>query len=153
MDVTVKSAEWATYKENWHNQLMPVYLLGWYPDYIDPDNYTAAFAGTAGSRGNGIYFSRSSNGMRCLWMSRKPPMRKPGRQSSKRSSRCGPMKFRRPPSFREFVYVFPERHQRHQDFTDASIHVCAYRKDESKLKIMKVSGVRFQPNGIESTNG
>ena len=57
MDVDVKSAEWATYKENWGNQLMPVYLLGWYPDYIDPDNYTASFAGTAGSRGNGIYFS------------------------------------------------------------------------------------------------
>jgi peptide/nickel transport system substrate-binding protein len=57
MEVTVKSAEWATYKTNWKNQLMPVYLLGWYPDYIDPDNYTAAFAGTAGSRGNGIYFS------------------------------------------------------------------------------------------------
>jgi peptide/nickel transport system substrate-binding protein len=57
MEVSVKSAEWATYKENWRNQLMPVYLLGWYPDYIDPDNYTAAFAGTAGSRGNGIYFS------------------------------------------------------------------------------------------------
>ena len=57
MDVSVKSAEWATYKENWRNQLMPVYLLGWYPDYIDPDNYTAAFAGTAGSKGNGIYFS------------------------------------------------------------------------------------------------
>jgi peptide/nickel transport system substrate-binding protein len=57
MDVDVKSAEWSTYKDNWSNQLMPVYLLGWYPDYIDPDNYTAAFAGTAGSRGNGIYFS------------------------------------------------------------------------------------------------
>ena len=57
MEVSVKSAEWSTYKENWGNQLMPVYLLGWYPDYIDPDNYTAAFAGTAGSRGNGIYFS------------------------------------------------------------------------------------------------
>jgi peptide/nickel transport system substrate-binding protein len=57
MDVSVKSAEWATYKDNWRNQLMPVYLLGWYPDYIDPDNYTAAFAGTAGSKGNGIYFS------------------------------------------------------------------------------------------------
>ncbi len=36
---------------------MPVFLLGWYPDYIDPDNYTAAFAGTAGSAGNGIFFS------------------------------------------------------------------------------------------------
>ena len=57
MEVSVKSAEWATYKDNWSNQVMPVYLLGWYPDYIDPDNYTAAFAGTAGSKGNGIYFS------------------------------------------------------------------------------------------------
>ncbi len=57
MEVTVKSAEWATYKQNWRNQVMPVYLLGWYPDYIDPDNYTAAFGGTAGSKGNGIYFS------------------------------------------------------------------------------------------------
>jgi peptide/nickel transport system substrate-binding protein len=57
MEVSVKSAEWATYKNNWREQLMPVYLLGWYPDYIDPDNYTAAFAGTAGSKGNGIYFS------------------------------------------------------------------------------------------------
>jgi peptide/nickel transport system substrate-binding protein len=57
MEVSVKSAEWATYKENWRNQVMPVYLLGWYPDYIDPDNYTAAFAGTAGSQGNGIHFS------------------------------------------------------------------------------------------------
>jgi peptide/nickel transport system substrate-binding protein len=36
---------------------MPTYLLGWYPDYIDPDNYTAAFAGTAGSKGIGINFS------------------------------------------------------------------------------------------------
>jgi peptide/nickel transport system substrate-binding protein len=36
---------------------MPVWLLGWYPDYIDPDNYTAAFAGTAGSKGLGIHFS------------------------------------------------------------------------------------------------
>ncbi|MEW5724691.1 MAG: ABC transporter substrate-binding protein [Thermodesulfobacteriota bacterium] len=57
IEVEVKSAEWATYKENWRNQVMPMYLLGWYPDYIDPDNYTAAFAGTAGSAGNGIYFS------------------------------------------------------------------------------------------------
>lgn len=57
MKVTVKSAEWATYKENWRNQVMPIFLLGWYPDYIDPDNYTAAFAGTAGSAGNGIFFS------------------------------------------------------------------------------------------------
>jgi peptide/nickel transport system substrate-binding protein len=57
MKVNVKSAEWATYRDNWKNKAMPAYLLGWYPDYIDPDNYTAAFAGTAGSKGLGIYFS------------------------------------------------------------------------------------------------
>ncbi len=57
MEVTVKSAEWATYKQNWRNQVMNIYLLGWYPDYIDPDNYTNAFAGTAGSKGNGVNYS------------------------------------------------------------------------------------------------
>ncbi|MEW5818173.1 MAG: ABC transporter substrate-binding protein, partial [Spirochaetota bacterium] len=57
MKVTLKNAEWATYKDNWRNKQMPAFFLGWYPDYIDPDNYTAAFAGTAGSRGMGIFFS------------------------------------------------------------------------------------------------
>jgi peptide/nickel transport system substrate-binding protein len=57
MKVNVKSAEWAAYRDNWANRVMPVWLLGWYPDYIDPDNYTAAFAGTAGSKGLGIHFS------------------------------------------------------------------------------------------------
>jgi len=57
MKVNVRSAEWATYRDNWKNKVMPAYLLGWYPDYIDPDNYTAAFAGTAGSKGLGINFS------------------------------------------------------------------------------------------------
>ncbi len=57
MKVGVKSAEWATYKDNEKNKVMPMYLLGWYPDYVDPDNYTAPFAGTAGSKGLGIYFS------------------------------------------------------------------------------------------------
>jgi peptide/nickel transport system substrate-binding protein len=55
--VTIKSAEWATYKEQWKKKQMAAFLLGWYPDYIDPDNYTAAFAGTAGSKGMGIFFS------------------------------------------------------------------------------------------------
>ncbi len=55
--VKIKSAEWAAYKDKWKNKEMQMYLLGWYPDYIDPDNYTAAFAGTTGSKGMGIYFS------------------------------------------------------------------------------------------------
>ncbi len=57
VDVDIKSAEWSTYIDNWDSKTMPCFLLGWYPDYMDPDNYTAAFAGTAGSAGMGIYFS------------------------------------------------------------------------------------------------
>ncbi|HPP80912.1 MAG TPA: ABC transporter substrate-binding protein, partial [Deltaproteobacteria bacterium] len=60
MKVEVKSAEWATYRDNWTNKAMPAFLLGWYPDYIDPDNYTAAFAGTEGSKGMGIFFSNKA---------------------------------------------------------------------------------------------
>ncbi|HUV09016.1 MAG TPA: ABC transporter substrate-binding protein [Spirochaetia bacterium] len=56
--VALKSAEWATYIANMDTKQMKVFLLGWYPDYIDPDNYTAAFAGTSGSAGLGIYFSK-----------------------------------------------------------------------------------------------
>ncbi len=55
--VTLKPAEWATYIENLDTKQMKVFTLGWYPDYIDPDNYTAAFASTQGSPGMGIYFS------------------------------------------------------------------------------------------------
>jgi peptide/nickel transport system substrate-binding protein len=57
VEVTLKSAEWGTYVDNFGNKSMPAFLLGWYPDYMDPDNYTAAFAGTSGSKGMGIYFS------------------------------------------------------------------------------------------------
>ena len=55
--VTLKSAEWATYKTQWKKKQMPVFLLGWYPDYIDPDDYTAVFTRTEDSVGMGINFS------------------------------------------------------------------------------------------------
>jgi len=57
--VSLKSAEWATYVEKWNTKEMKAFFLGWYPDYIDPDNYTAAFAGTSGSAGMGIFFSNA----------------------------------------------------------------------------------------------
>ena len=41
--VTLKSAEWGTYTTYLGAGTMPLYLLGWYPDYIDPDNYVAPF--------------------------------------------------------------------------------------------------------------
>src|SRR5208337_2005903 len=57
LKVNLKSAEWATYKQQWNKKQMPTFLLGWYPDYMDPDDYTAPFAQPEGSKGMGIYFS------------------------------------------------------------------------------------------------
>ncbi|HEY5538313.1 MAG TPA: hypothetical protein VIL58_02080, partial [Thermoplasmata archaeon] len=39
VQVTLKSDPWAVYRQNWVNQRMPVFLLGWYPDYFDTDDY------------------------------------------------------------------------------------------------------------------
>ncbi len=57
VSVTVRSTDWPTYRDQWRKRRMPAWLLGWYPDYIDADAYTAPFAGTAGSGNVGVNFS------------------------------------------------------------------------------------------------
>jgi len=37
--VTVKGIDWAGYRKNRNEEIMPVYVYGWYPDYVDPDDY------------------------------------------------------------------------------------------------------------------
>jgi parallel beta-helix repeat protein len=39
ISVTLKSASWANYKSNRDSEIMDAYVYGWYPDYVDPDNY------------------------------------------------------------------------------------------------------------------
>ncbi len=39
IEVNLNSAEWSTYKSNRDSRIMEVYIYGWYPDYVDPDNY------------------------------------------------------------------------------------------------------------------
>jgi peptide/nickel transport system substrate-binding protein len=36
--------EWAAYRDAGRSGELPFQLLGWYPDYLDPDNYTNVFA-------------------------------------------------------------------------------------------------------------
>jgi len=55
--VTLQSAEWATYTDYFGPGTMPVFLLGWYPDYLDPDNYTWSFAHSSASDDIGIFYS------------------------------------------------------------------------------------------------
>lgn len=56
IDVSLQSAEWATYTDYFGPGTMPVFLLGWYPDYLDPDNYTSAFAECDASEDIGIFY-------------------------------------------------------------------------------------------------
>jgi peptide/nickel transport system substrate-binding protein len=55
--VEVRSADWIAFKDQLARGEMAAWLLGWYPDYPDADDYTAPFAETAKSRGLGIGFS------------------------------------------------------------------------------------------------
>jgi peptide/nickel transport system substrate-binding protein len=42
--VTVSNVEWAEYGQKRRNGEMPVFLMGWYPDFLDPDNYLEPFS-------------------------------------------------------------------------------------------------------------
>ncbi|HID88821.1 MAG TPA: peptide ABC transporter substrate-binding protein, partial [Anaerolineae bacterium] len=53
--VNLQSAEWATYTDQFGS--MGMFLLGWYPDYMDPDNYTYPFAASDASDDIGSYYA------------------------------------------------------------------------------------------------
>ena len=57
--VNLKSDTWAVYKQNWANQRMPLFLLGWYPDYFDTDDYVSPFLSVAGAASLGSFYNNS----------------------------------------------------------------------------------------------
>jgi peptide/nickel transport system substrate-binding protein len=57
IEVNLQNTEWATYKEYQNAGSMPVFLLGWYPDYLDPDNYTWSWGHSSASDDMGIFYS------------------------------------------------------------------------------------------------
>ncbi len=60
MDVTLQSAEWATYAAVYISAgTMPIFLLGWYPDYIDPDNYLTPFLYSEISMHMGVFYNNT----------------------------------------------------------------------------------------------
>jgi peptide/nickel transport system substrate-binding protein len=54
--VTLNFLEWAAYRDAGRAGELPVSLLGWYPDYMDPDNYTNVFAHSPAAW-SGSYYS------------------------------------------------------------------------------------------------
>ena len=59
VSVTLKSDPWAVYRQNWANQRMELFLLGWYPDYFDSDNYISPFLTVSGAQSLGSFYNNS----------------------------------------------------------------------------------------------
>jgi len=59
IEVNLQNTEWATYKEYQNAGSMPVFLLGWYPDYLDPDNYTWSWGHSSAADDMGIFYSNA----------------------------------------------------------------------------------------------
>lgn len=58
--VTLKSDTWAVYKQNWAAGRMPLFLLGWYPDYFDSDDYISPFLSTSGAASLGSFYHNAT---------------------------------------------------------------------------------------------
>jgi peptide/nickel transport system substrate-binding protein len=58
VQVSLQFLEWAAYRDAGRAGELPVSLLGWYPDYLDPDNYTNVFAHSPASW-SGSYYSNA----------------------------------------------------------------------------------------------
>jgi peptide/nickel transport system substrate-binding protein len=60
INVQLKSEPWAQYTTDFGNGKLPFFLLGWYPDYYDSDDYASPFLGTAGASGLGSEYSNAT---------------------------------------------------------------------------------------------
>jgi len=61
IEVELKSADWASYGANRRSEIMQIFILGWYPDYVDPDDYMYPFLHSSGS--SWLHTSYSSEAM------------------------------------------------------------------------------------------
>ncbi|QTA38026.1 peptide ABC transporter substrate-binding protein [Thermosipho ferrireducens] len=58
--VNIKYAEWSTYVEYFLNGTMGLFLLGWYPDYLDPDDYLWPFLSVNGAKSLGSFYENKT---------------------------------------------------------------------------------------------
>jgi peptide/nickel transport system substrate-binding protein len=67
MTVTLKSADWASYRLLRQAGSMPAFIMGWYPDYIDADDYIQPFYDTTGSSWIHLHWSNATMDNLILW--------------------------------------------------------------------------------------
>jgi peptide/nickel transport system substrate-binding protein len=56
VEVTLQSKPWVAYKADFRQGLYPLFLIGWFPDYLDTDNYLSPFLTEGGARAFGTYY-------------------------------------------------------------------------------------------------
>jgi len=49
IQINLKNADWPSYRVNRREEIMQMFILGWYPDYVDPDDYIFPFLHSSGS--------------------------------------------------------------------------------------------------------
>lgn len=57
IDITLQSKPWTAYRGDLRNGLLPVFLIGWFPDYLDTDDYLSPFLTPGGARSFGTYYN------------------------------------------------------------------------------------------------
>lgn len=54
--VELQSQNWAEYVDSFVAGKLPFFMLGWFPDFVDPENWLTPFASCTQSPDNGIFF-------------------------------------------------------------------------------------------------
>jgi peptide/nickel transport system substrate-binding protein len=64
ISVTLQNLDWAGYRNARTQETMQAYIMGWYPDYIDPDDYIYPFVQSTG--GSWLHINYQSDTMDAL---------------------------------------------------------------------------------------
>jgi peptide/nickel transport system substrate-binding protein len=67
LTIDVQSLEWASYLYQVRNKQLPIFWLGWAPDYADPDNYATPFVKSTGSFPNRVGLAGSTGEGDVVW--------------------------------------------------------------------------------------
>jgi len=65
--VNLQGTDWAEYEVNRDNAVMDAFIMGWYPDYIDPDDYIFPFLQTTGSSWLNDHYSNPQMDQLIAW--------------------------------------------------------------------------------------